>query len=120
MKGIKIAAFILCIALASSVLGSMGWYATTDASINPGLSEETERVNDEVSSPDASGSGGDEFSLARGPVSTLNTLRILTTQAGPALERMGIHPAIAGAVGTVIGFTMVILLVQVIRGIRFG
>lgn len=118
MKGIHIAAFMLCVVLASSVLGGMGWYAEAGVSLNPGLEDEQKQVEENVGSPSASAAGSDEFSLVRGAVNTLDTLRVLTTQAGPALRRLGIPPAIAGAVGTIVTFSMAILFVQVIRGIN--
>jgi hypothetical protein len=118
MKGIHIAAFMLCVVLASSVLGGMGWYANAGVSLDPGLDSQQKQVEEGLGDPSASSAGSDEFSLVRGAINTLDTLRILTTNADAALERMGVPTPIAGAIGIVVSFSMAIMFVQVIRGIN--
>lgn len=118
MRGIHIAAFTLSIVFASSALAGMGWFATVGVSVDPGLSDEAGQVEKDFDDPGASSAGSDEFSLVRGALDTLNALRVLTTQTEPALERWGVPPDIAYGIGGIVSFSMTILIVQVIRGLR--
>lgn len=121
MKGIRIAAFMLCVVFATSALAGMGWFATAGVSLDPGLDEEAEQVETEYEDQEANPTGSDnDFSLVGSAASTLNALRILTTQAGPALKRMGVPPEIATGIAGMVTFAMAMVVVQVIRGIRFG
>jgi len=111
---------MLALVLASSVLAGMGWFGTAGVSLNPGLQDEQDQVESQYENPSASSAGSDEFSLVRGALDTIDTLRVLTTQAKPTLERLGVPTPIAAGIGTMVGFAMAMVIVQIIRGIRFG
>lgn len=122
MKGIQLAAFILCFSLAIGILGGMGWFSWVGVQPDPGVDGER-KVEDEADEVSASGEGDTTNDGVLGTVSAvmdvLNTLRYLTVQAGSTLTNLGVPAPIAYGVQVIVTFTVLITMVQVIRGMRF-
>lgn len=121
MRGIHLAAFILCFSLAIGMLGSIGWFGMVGVHPDGGLEEQREEtVSTANESVGASDAGSEEFSMIRGAMDALSTLRLLTTGVYGALTNLGVHGAVAAPIQAIVTFTVFISFVQIIRGMRFS
>lgn len=122
MRGIQIAAFILCFSLAVGLLGGLGWFGWVGVHPDPGVDGESE-IEEEAEDVSAAGEGSSNDGILgtiASAMDVLSTLQSLTIQAGSTLTNLGVPAAIAYPIQLIVTFAMLITFVQVIRGMRFA
>lgn len=114
MRGVKIAAFVICVGLAFTILGP--WFGWVGVSPAPGI--ETSDTQKDLNSTSGESSGGaSDFGIVRSAVNTFNTFRSVVLQIDNALINLGAPPLMAGAVQTVALVAMGVAVVYLVRGV---
>lgn len=120
MKGLQIAAFILVVSLAVGMLGGAGWFAWVGVSPDPGTEEYANETTDAAQEDvEAEESETEQFGLVRGALNTLNTIRSLTSNVSGFLTNLGVPAWMAWPIQGIVYLTVMVMMVQVVRGMRF-
>jgi hypothetical protein len=120
MRALDILVFFICVGAGVTMLHASGWGAETGVSPNPGISEQTQTINESLSDVQAerqegaSSFLGGTVAAANSLVSALSAMLILPV----ALQNLGVPGWIATPLSLPLYVIVGVFVVQVIRGMK--
>jgi hypothetical protein len=112
LRGVSLAVFVLCVSVSFALVAGLGLTAQAGVGLDPGLSEERERVQDGFQDPESATSddAGSFVGLATGALKVVDTLRILILHTSAGLQNLGVPRPIADALQLVMDVAFVLAI----------